>query len=58
MGIKIFNLLTSHIKDLHKNRRQFKNNLKYYLLPHTFYSGEEHFSVHDFLFILVYQCLF
>ena len=57
MGMKIFNMLPSHIKDLHKIRGQFKNILLD-LLTHTFYSVEEYFNVYDFYLYYIILSLF
>jgi hypothetical protein len=43
-GIKVFNSLPSHIKDLSHNRNQFKHALKNFLYFNSFYTLDEYFS--------------
>jgi hypothetical protein len=43
MGIKAFNHLPSHIKELLDNNKKFKNILKNYLLLNSFYSAKDFF---------------
>jgi hypothetical protein len=45
MGIKVFNNLSSYLKDLHINRKQFKLVLKDYLYTHSCYTLEECYSL-------------
>jgi hypothetical protein len=46
-GSRIFNHLPSNIKDLFYNRKQFKSDLKKYLLKNCFYTWEEYFKVNN-----------
>jgi hypothetical protein len=42
MGIKVFNNLPSHIKDISYNSRNFEVTLKHLLYAHYFYSIDEY----------------
>jgi hypothetical protein len=42
MGIRVYNNLPSHIKDVPHNPRKFKICLKHFLHIHYFYSMEEY----------------
>jgi hypothetical protein len=44
MGVRIFNSLPSHIKDMSGNIKRFERSLKQFLLIHSFYSLEEYFQ--------------
>jgi len=44
MGIRIFNNLPPHIKDLSSKVRKFEIYLKQFLHIHSFYSMEEYFQ--------------
>jgi hypothetical protein len=43
-GIKIFNYLQTHIKNVAKEIRVFKKILKRFLLQNSFYSTDEYFN--------------
>jgi len=43
-GIKVFNSLPTHIKELYNNRNHFKRTLKDFLYIHSFYSLNEYFN--------------
>jgi hypothetical protein len=43
-GIKVFNGLPVEIKELSYNPKEFKLQLKKYLLLHSFYTLEEYFE--------------
>ena len=43
-GIKVFNSLPPHIKELTHNRNHFKRALKNFLCAHSFYSLNEYFN--------------
>ena len=43
-GIKVFNSLTSQIKDLSANRNQFRCALENFLYSHSFHTLDEYFS--------------
>ena len=44
MGIKIFNNLPPHIKDIYNNVKKFETYLKQFLRIHSFYSLEKYFQ--------------
>ena len=47
-GIKVFNSLPAHIKELSHNRNHFKRALKNFLCIHSFYSLNEFFNCWNF----------
>jgi NADPH-dependent glutamate synthase beta subunit-like oxidoreductase len=44
-GVKIFNYLPTHIKNVTNERQVFKKTLKRFLLDNSFYSTDENFNV-------------
>jgi hypothetical protein len=47
LGIKVYNSLPSDIKQLSRNKKQFKNALLQFLPLHLFYDIEEFFNYRD-----------
>ena len=45
MGAKMYNKLPLYIKSLSKDEKEFKKELKKYLLAHNFYSVDDYFSL-------------
>jgi hypothetical protein len=45
MGIRVFNHLPPHIKDISHNPRKFEICLKYFLHTHCFYPIDEYFNI-------------
>lgn len=44
LGIKIFNILLTEIKDLSDDHKKFKTVLKHVLYLHSFYTLDEYFD--------------
>jgi hypothetical protein len=51
-GIKIFNYLPNHIKNVVNEIQVFKKNLKRFLLHNSLYSINEHFNANKKIYIL------